>query len=462
MATPLLPLMRSADRALEELKQLAGITRGPLTGGRLLYERAHMLALARNADTPYQHIPACRLIQCADGLLAVNLPRDSDWELIPAWLGPSTQRDIKTPGSAEIETGDWESLTNLCLSAPSSELLSQAMPLGLAVSRADDLPPAPLLPWESRAFTAKNPSPSTEPGNRRRPLVVDLSSLWAGPLCGHLLLESGCHVIKVESTDRPDGARRGLPEFYQLLNQGKASVTLDFKSPREVEHLKRLVAMADIVIESSRPRALRNLGIVAEDLLAQGKGQVWVSITAHGREGEAAMRVGFGDDAAAAAGLSRALYEATGEYGLVGDAIADPLSGIFAALAAWKSLMSGGNELLSISLRQAVSYCLQRELHEDRNQVHNSLRQWLALQNNLEPLYPQGPRLPIRDTAAPGQHNAQILNSLDAVSAATEQHQPQFLHRIVELFATDPGLADRPVVDPRQTLHGGEQNQCER
>lgn len=459
MATPLLPLMRSADRALDELKQLAGIKRGNLSGGRLVYERAYMLALARNADTSHQHMPACRLIQCKDGLLAVNLPRDSDWELIPAWLGPSTSRNINNPGSAEIKTGDWESLTRLCLSVPSSELLSQATQLGLAVARADHLPRGPILPWESRTFTAKNVSQNTGPRNGRPPLVVDLSSLWAGPLCGHLLLEAGCHVIKVESAHRPDGARRGLPEFYHLLNQGKASLSLDFKAPRDVEHLKHLVAMADIVIEGSRPRALRNLGIVAEDLLARGKGQVWVSITGHGREGEAAMRVGFGDDAAAAAGLSRALYEATGEYELVGDAIADPLAGIFAALAAWKSLMSGGNELLSISLSQTVSYCLQHELHEDRNRVQNSLRQWLALRNNLEPFFPQGPRTPTRGVAAPGQHNAQILSSLDALSTASQQHHPQLLHRIIELFATDPGLADCPVVDARQTLHGGEQNQ---
>ena len=40
-------------------------------------------------------------------------------------------------------------------------------------------------------------------------MVVDLSSLWAGPLVGHLLLRAGARVVKVESTTRPDGARRG-------------------------------------------------------------------------------------------------------------------------------------------------------------------------------------------------------------------------------------------------------------
>ena len=40
------------------------------------------------------------------------------------------------------------------------------------------------------------------------PLVVDLSALWAGPLCAHLLGLAGARVVKVESLGRPDGARR--------------------------------------------------------------------------------------------------------------------------------------------------------------------------------------------------------------------------------------------------------------
>ena len=52
-------------------------------------------------------------------------------------------------------------------------------------------------------------------------IVVDLSALWAGPLCGDLLARAGATVVKVESTQRPDGARRGPAEFFDLLNGRK-------------------------------------------------------------------------------------------------------------------------------------------------------------------------------------------------------------------------------------------------
>ena len=61
-------------------------------------------------------------------------------------------------------------------------------------------------------------------------VVIDLSALWAGPLCGDLLARSGATVVKVESTQRPDGARRGARAFFDLLNGRKRSVGLDLQS----------------------------------------------------------------------------------------------------------------------------------------------------------------------------------------------------------------------------------------
>ena len=72
--------------------------------------------------------------------------------------------------------------------------------------------------------------------------VVDLSSLWAGPLCGQLLAEAGARVIKVESTGRPDGARRGPAPFFDLLNGAKRSVALDLASAAGRRDLGRLIA----------------------------------------------------------------------------------------------------------------------------------------------------------------------------------------------------------------------------
>ena len=148
-------------------------------------------------------------------------------------------------------------------------------------------------------------------------LVVDFSALWAGPLCAHLLGLAGARVVKVETPDRPDGARRGNPDFYRLLHGGHESVVLDPTTTGGRRALALLVGAADIVIEASRPRALTRFGLDAGAAVASGT--TWVSITAAGRS---ANRVGFGDDLAAAAGL--VAYGSDDVPLFVGDALAEP------------------------------------------------------------------------------------------------------------------------------------------
>ena len=171
-------------------------------------------------------------------------------------------------------------------------------------------------------------------------LVVDLSSLWAGPLCAKLLGESGCRVVKVEAADRPDGARAGNPHFFDWLHSGHQSVVLDFGTRQGSELLRALIARADVIIEASRPRALAALGIEAEQVVATGKGKIWLSITGYGRKGAAADRVAFGDDAGVAAGL--VAWDPTGRPVFCGDAVADPVVGMEAARAVLESRARGG------------------------------------------------------------------------------------------------------------------------
>jgi crotonobetainyl-CoA:carnitine CoA-transferase CaiB-like acyl-CoA transferase len=171
--------------------------------------------------------------------------------------------------------------------------------------------------------------------------------MWAGPLCAQLLRQAGWHVLKVEDARRPDGARYGPPTFYDGLHAGCPAVRLDFGSAAGRAELARLAGLAGVVIESSRPRALRRLGLVAEDWLAAGAGRVWVSLTGYGRA-DPQQRVAFGDDAAVAGGLVARAPDGTPVF--CGDAIADPLSGLWAALAALAALAAGGGWLAGISM----------------------------------------------------------------------------------------------------------------
>src|SRR5262249_33906126 len=177
-------------------------------------------------------------------------------------------------------------------------------------------------------------------------VVADFSALWAGPLCAHLLGLAGARVVKVETPWRPDGARRGNVAFYRLLHAGHRTVVLDPRTSSGRQAMAALVDAADVVIESSRPRALARFGLDAD--AAAAAGTTWVSITAYGRCSD---RVGFGDDVAAGSG--RVARAAGGVPLFCGAALAAPLPGLPAAVAAACAPASGA--LLDIAMADVTA-----------------------------------------------------------------------------------------------------------
>jgi len=257
-------------------------------------------------------------------------------------------------------------LASAVATAQAEPLAGRARLLGLPVAalprRTGDLSPAvgpradlPVVAADVGGAAATGAKPCRDLDGV---LVVDLSSLWAGPLCSHLLQRAGARVVKVESVHRPDGARHGPPAFFDLLHAGQESVALDFREAAGRAALRRLVETADVVVEGSRPRALEQLGIVAEDLLTEaarsGAGpRVWASITGYGRAAPGRDWVAFGDDAAVAGGL--VAWDEAGPCFLA-DAVADPCSGLVAAAAALAALAAGGRWLLDVSMRHVAAH----------------------------------------------------------------------------------------------------------
>lgn len=291
----------------------------PLPGVELLGERAASAGLSANA--PWSCGGTFRAMPTRDGFLGLSLGRPEDVELVPALVGNAT---IDQP---------WHSVATWASSTTTEEAAERADLMGL-----------PHAAWPPRATT--RPGVIQTIGAARSvpdaPVVVDLTALWAGPLCAHLLGLAGCRIVKVESRTRPDGTRRGPQRFLDLLHGGHESVALDFEDPRDRERLSGLLSRADLVLESSRPRALRNMGIRAEDYVSDGV--TWLSITARGR---ASSTVGFGDDVAVSAGLA---VEEGGELLPLGDAIADPLSGVTAARVAGEALLGDRSSLIDVSM----------------------------------------------------------------------------------------------------------------
>jgi hypothetical protein len=328
--------------ALVDLVELAAGVVGRRSDGRvavdglaLLGERAAIGNLTRQGTISCGG--STRLVRTADGWLAVSLARPDDIAALGAWLCAGVPPD-----------DPWLAVERLAARSDAATLDERAALLGLPIAALSSVGPP-----ETAAFGLPIGAACVhETGGLPRPiagaLVVDLSSLWAGPLCGQLLAAAGANVVKVESLARPDGARRGPAAFFDLMNGLKRSVVLDLATPEGRCDLRRLIDAADVVIESARPRGLEQMGIAAVDVLCQPTSPaVWASITSHGRGPGEAERVGFGDVAAVAGGL--VAHDDEGPCFLA-DAVADPLAGLVAAAGVLEALAAGGRWLLDVAM----------------------------------------------------------------------------------------------------------------
>ncbi len=321
----------------------------------LLVERAEAANLRRRG--PVSCGGTARMVRATDGWLAVNLARPDDWDLVDAWLEPQTA----------IARGRWDAVADAVGGRAAQQLVDRSTLLGLPVGRVGERYPVP-EPGGTRPPTIDASGMSgvhsrSVPLSRLRVprptgldgmIVVDLSALWAGPLAGNILRRAGARVVKVESSSRPDGARRGPPDFFRSLNQGKESVSLDFDTAGGRSMLRALVRRADIVISAARPRAFRQLGLVPDELVGAGGPRLWLSITGYGASERSAGRVAFGDDAAAAGGI--VVWDEDGPC-FCGDAVADPLSGMAAAAAALGVLDLGGGWVVEVSMADVAAGC---------------------------------------------------------------------------------------------------------
>ena len=383
-----LPISACADGALAALRTLAppGLLDN-FYGAALLGERATTLGLSRQGATSPGG--GCKILPTSDGRLAVSLVRTSDWDAVPAWIGGPAPRE-------------WSDVANLISAMTTAEAVERGRLLGLAIADVQAEPSS--ATW----YETVARGPRRLVSSARPPVVVDLSALWAGPLCGDLLGRLGAIVIKVESTRRPDGARQGNGDFYARLNGGKHSVCLDFTSSEGRGLLLGLIERADIVIESARPRALRQLGIDAEAIVQRTPGLSWIAVSGYGRREPQAGWAAFGDDAGAGAGLSRLMREVYGDWLFCGDAIADPLTGLHAALVAWASWLDGEAVLQSVSLHGVIAHVVAFDSDIGVAKRRHRTANWAKLAAAYDgPPYPLPPS---RGPAEPmGASNARLL-----------------------------------------------------
>ncbi|KOV50151.1 acyl-CoA transferase [Streptomyces sp. AS58] len=183
---------------------------------------------------------------------------------------------------------------------------------------------------------------STPPLTGRR--VLDLATLFAGPLAATLLGDFGAEVIKVEHPTRPDPSRGhgpskdGVGLWWKILGRNKRAITLDLSKPGGRATLLALAATADVVIENFRPGTLEKWDLGWPELSAANPRLVLARVTAFGQFGPYAHRPGFGTLAEAMSGFAAITGEPDAPPTLPPFGLADSIAGLATAYAVLTAL----------------------------------------------------------------------------------------------------------------------------
>jgi crotonobetainyl-CoA:carnitine CoA-transferase CaiB-like acyl-CoA transferase len=200
-------------------------------------------------------------------------------------------------------------------------------------------------------------------------VVIDASTIIAGPLAAGLLGEYGATVIKVEHPTLGDGARRigysntGAGAWWKALAQNKRCVTCDLRQPDGAALFRRLVARADVLVENFRPGTLERWGLGPENLRQVNERLVLLRISGFGQTGPYSSRPGYGTLAEAMSGFAEMTGQPDGPPTLPAVPVADGITGIMGAASCLVALWNrdrpdgtGKGDVIDLSLYGSLTY----------------------------------------------------------------------------------------------------------
>jgi crotonobetainyl-CoA:carnitine CoA-transferase CaiB-like acyl-CoA transferase len=173
--------------------------------------------------------------------------------------------------------------------------------------------------------------------------VLDVATLFAGPMAATLMADFGADVVKVEHPGgdplRTHGqVKDGHGLWWKMLARNKWTVTIDLSVPDGQELLHGLAREADVLVENFRPGVLERWGLGYEALSAANPGLVMLRTTGFGQVGPYAGRRGFGTLAESMSGFAALTGEPDGPPTLPPGALADGIAGITGAYAVMLAL----------------------------------------------------------------------------------------------------------------------------
>ena len=190
-------------------------------------------------------------------------------------------------------------------------------------------------------MSAEHPLPTGPLAGLR---IVDFTRVLSGPFCTALLADLGAEVIKVEPPQGDDyraigPMRNGESALFNVMNRNKHSVVLDLKLPDAQALARELCATADVVVENFRPGVAEKLGIGYAAVRGSNPRVVYASISGFGQTGPAAHRPAYDIVLQAMSGLMEATGSPDGPPTLVGEAVSDVVSGLFASWGVLAALL---------------------------------------------------------------------------------------------------------------------------
>ncbi|MFJ3652566.1 CaiB/BaiF CoA transferase family protein [Streptomyces nigra] len=174
--------------------------------------------------------------------------------------------------------------------------------------------------------------------------VIDLATLFAGPLAATMLGDFGAEVIKVEHPEKPDPSRGhgpakdGVGLWWKVLGRNKRAITLNLSRPGGRATLLRLAATADVIIENFRPGTLEKWDLGWPELSAASPRLVLTRVTGFGQFGPSSHRPGFGTLAEAMSGFAALTGEPDAPPTLPPFGLADSIAGLATAYAVMTAL----------------------------------------------------------------------------------------------------------------------------
>ena len=193
--------------------------------------------------------------------------------------------------------------------------------------------------------------------------IVEMGTYITGPAAGMHLADLGADVVKVERPETGDPFRAfkgGLySPHFQTYNRNKRSIALDTGKPGDRATFHELIRSADVFIQNFRPGVADKLGAGADELQRINPGLVYCAITGFGQSGPARDRPAYDTVAQAASAYLRLLTPPANPR-VIGPAIADAVTGHYAALGIVSALLertkSGKGRRLDISMMESMCH----------------------------------------------------------------------------------------------------------